>query len=258
MKKTRLSILAILIIMSGISCSLFNKSIEKKQDTVKILSYNVRNCLGMDGITDYHRVANIITRLTPDVVALQELDSATQRSKGVVVLDTLASSTKMYKTYGASIAYQGGKYGIGVLSRERPLNSKVVALPGREERRSLLIVELKDFFICCTHFSLTEEDRVASVEIIQKTFKEFSKPIFMAGDFNAVPGSDEIKKLEESWLMLNNPANPTIPSPNPKKCIDYVFASKLTGSNFLVKQTVVENEPVASDHLPVWVEVELN
>ena len=256
MRKTRLSILAILIILSGIGCSP-NKGKEIKQDTVRILSYNVRNCLGMDGITDYQRVANIIARITPDAVALQELDSATHRSNGVVVLDTLASSTNMYKTYGASIAYQGGKYGIGVLSKERPLSSKVVALPGREERRSLLIVELKDFVICCTHFSLTEEDRIASVEIIQKTLKVFSKPIFIAGDFNAVPSSEEIKKIEENWLMLNNPANPTIPSNSPKKCIDYVFASKFTGSTFLVKQTVVENEPVASDHLPVWVEVEL-
>ena len=258
MRKIGLSIFAILIILTGISCNLFNKTNESKQSTVKILSYNVRNCRGMDEITDYQRVANIINRLAPDVVVLQELDSATQRNNGVVVLDKLASSTNMYKTYGASIAYQGGKYGIGVLSKEKPLNSRIVALPGREERRSLLIVELKDFIICSTHFSLTEEDRIASVGIIQEALKNHSKPIFIAGDFNAVPNSVEIKKIEENWLMLNNPANPTSPSASPKKCIDYIFGSKFSGSTFQVKQAVVENEPVASDHLPVWVEVELN
>jgi len=52
-----------------------------------ILSYNVRNCRGMDDSTDYQRVAAIIKRNKPDVVALQELDSATRRSDGVVVLE---------------------------------------------------------------------------------------------------------------------------------------------------------------------------
>lgn len=258
MKKIVLSILtSFIIIITFITCSSLNKSIENKHRTVKILSYNVRNCRGMDNITDYQRVANVITRVAPDIVALQELDSATQRSNGIVVLSKLASLTNMYKTYGASITYEGGKYGIGILTKEKPINWKVVALPGREERRSLLIVELKDFFICCTHFSLTEEDRIASVEIINEALKKLSKPIFIAGDFNAVPSSIEIKKIENNWLMLNNPEIPTIPSNNPQKCIDYIFAAKFTGSNFQIKQAFVENEPVASDHLPVWIELGL-
>ena len=230
----------------------------RKTQTVKILSYNVRNCKGMDGITDYKRVANIITRVAPDVVALQELDSATQRSNGIVVLNELASFTKMYKTYSASIAYGGGKYGIGILTKEKPIKWKVVALPGREERRSLLIVELKDYLICCTHFSLTKEDRVASVDIINEALKNISKPIFIAGDFNADPGSEVIKTIENKWLMLDNPELPTIPSKNPQKCIDFIFAAKFTGNTFQTKRTIVEQEPIASDHLPVLVEVKIN
>ncbi|MFA5819174.1 MAG: endonuclease/exonuclease/phosphatase family protein [Bacteroidales bacterium] len=259
MKKIALSILTgfFILILTCIACSPLNKSIEKKQSTVKLLSYNVRNCRGMDDITDYQRIANVITRVAPDIVALQELDSATQRSNGIVVLNELAFLTNMYKTYGASIAYQGGKYGIGILTKEKPIKWEVVALPGREERRSLLIVELNDYLICCTHFSLTEEDRIASVEIINEALKDFSKPVFLAGDFNALPGSDVIKNVENNWLMLNNPELPTIPSNNPQRCIDYIFAAKFTGNTFQTKQTIVEQEPVASDHLPVWVEVEI-
>lgn len=257
MKKIMLSIFSgfFILILSSISCSPLNKSIEKKQSTVKILSYNVRNCRGMDDITNYKRIANVITRVAPDVVALQELDSATQRSNGIVVLNELGSLTNMYKTYGASIAYQAGKYGIGILTKEKPIKWEVVALPGREERRSLLIVELNDYFICCTHFSLTEEDRIASVDIINQAVKDFSKPVFLAGDFNAVHESVVIKNVENKWLMLNNPEHPTIPSNNPQRCIDYIFAANNTGYTFQTKQTIVEQEPVASDHLPVWVMV---
>ena len=257
MKRISLFILnsIFILILTSIACSPL-KSSDEKGKTIKILSYNVRNCRGMDDIIEYRRVANVITRVAPDVVALQELDSATLRSNGVVALNELASFTDMYKTYSASIDYQGGKYGIGILTKEKPIQWEVVALPGREERRSLLIVELKKYVICCTHFSLTEEDRIASVDIINNVLKKFSKPVFLAGDFNASPESPVIKSVENSWDILNNPEKPTIPSSNPQRCIDYIFAANFNGHNFETIQTIVEQEPVASDHLPVWAVVQ--
>jgi endonuclease/exonuclease/phosphatase family metal-dependent hydrolase len=257
MKKTVSSILFYICIMilTLTSCSPLSKSIDKKQNTLKILSYNVRNCRGMDNITDYKRIADVINRISPDIVAVQELDSATIRSNGIVALNQLSSLTNMSKTYSASISFQGGKYGIGILSRVEPIKSRVVALPGSEEKRSLLIAEFKDYIFCCTHFSLTEADRIASVDIINTALEGNSKPIFLAGDFNSVQGSEVITNVEKNWYMLNNPKNLTIPSNNPQKCIDFIFGAKFTGHTFQIKQSIVENEPVASDHLPVWVEV---
>jgi endonuclease/exonuclease/phosphatase family metal-dependent hydrolase len=258
MKSKLVSILTVLIIiiLTFITCSPLNKSINKKQKEVKILSYNVRNCKGLDDITDYRRIADIIKRIAPDVVVLQELDSATQRSNGIIVINELTSLTGLFKVFGGSIDYQGGRYGNGILLKEKPVTSKVVPLPGREEKRSLLIVELKDYIICCTHLSLTEEDRTTSVKIINEALKDSSKPVFLAGDFNSSPESEVVKTVEKTWLMLTNPQIPTIPSNNPKRCIDYIFAANYPGHEFHAKQTMVEQEPVASDHLPVWVEVE--
>ncbi|HPM87465.1 MAG TPA: endonuclease/exonuclease/phosphatase family protein [Bacteroidales bacterium] len=226
--------------------------------TVKILSYNVKNCQGMDGVVSYQRVADVIKRIDAEVVALQELDSATQRSKGVVVLDELARLTGMYRTYGASIDYQGGKYGIGILTKEKPLSWKRVPLPGREEPRSLLIVELKDIVFGCTHFSLTEEDRLSSAYIVSNSLKDYTKPVFLAGDLNAIPESSVIQSIENYFTILNKTTSPTSPSNNPSKCIDYILGLKKQGTVFTTKQTVVEQEPVASDHLPVWAEIGIN
>jgi endonuclease/exonuclease/phosphatase family metal-dependent hydrolase len=248
----------LLLIFILVSCSALTKSVEKKQDSVRILSYNVRNCRGLDNLTDYKRVADIITRISPDVVALQELDSATTRSAGIVVLNELARYTNMFKSYSASIIFQGGKYGIGVLSKVEPMNWKVVPLPGREEKRSMLVVEFKDYIFCCTHFSLTEEDRAASVNIINDALKGNTKPVFLAGDLNSVPGSSVIKSIETGWYMLNNPQVPTIPADNPQKCIDFIFAAKFNGHTFQTKLTTVEHEPLASDHLPVWADIVFN
>lgn len=260
MKRTiqsALSYFFILILLLA-SCSPLTKSVEKKQASVRILSYNVRNCKGLDNVTDYKRIADIIARISPDVVALQELDSATTRSAGIVVLNELATYTKMFKSYSASIVFQGGKYGIGVLSKVEPMKWKVVALPGREENRSMLVVEFKDYVFCCTHFSLTEEDRAASVTIINEALKAYSKPVFLAGDLNSAPGSSVIKDIETGWYMLNNPQVPTIPANNPQRCIDFIFAAKFNGHTFQTKQTSVEQEPIASDHLPVWADVVFN
>lgn len=39
------------------------------------MSYNIRNGIGIDNIQDIGRIARVILREAPDLVALQELDS---------------------------------------------------------------------------------------------------------------------------------------------------------------------------------------
>ena len=87
---------------------------------VNILSYNVHNCIGMDKEYNYRRIANVISQTSPDIVALQELDSVTVRNKGIHALGELEKLTGMHGTYAAAIPFQGGSYGIGILSREIP------------------------------------------------------------------------------------------------------------------------------------------
>ncbi len=222
-----------------------------------ILTYNVRNCRGLDNLTDYQRIADVINRINPEVVALQELDSATQRSNGVVVLNELAKLTDMFPVFGASIPFQGGKYGVGILTKKKPLRWSSVPLPGREERRSLLIVELKDLIICCSHFSLNSEDRLESAKIVNDLFVNSVKPVILAGDLNAAPESEVIREFEEKWIMLNDPLVPTIPADKPVRCIDYVFVLKNFKEKINLTETKVEPEAIASDHLPVWVKFNL-
>lgn len=217
------------------------------------MTYNVRNCHGVDDSTNYQRVADIIKRINPQIIAIQELDSATLRSKGMVALNELAVRTGMYAEYGPTIDYLGGKYGNGVLSKEKPLSRRLIPLPGREEKRAILIVEFEEYIFCCTHFSLNAEDRLKSAEIINDLFQETSKHVFLAGDLNTLPDSDVIKEIGKNWQMLNSPSIPTIPSDYPRRCIDYLFVLKNTTHSYTVVKTMVEKETVASDHLPVWV-----
>ena len=251
MKKIYLLICFTALVITG-----YAQSYPQTENTIRVMSYNIRNAIGIDNVVDYQRVADVIINTAPAVVALQELDSVTNRSKGVDVLSHLASLTAMYPIYGASIPYDDGKYGIGVLSKERPVSWKRIPLPGREEARSLLLVEFKDYILGCTHFSLNSEDRMASIPVINQAVRDYNKPVFLAGDINAIPTSPELNALRENWAILTDTAKFTIPSNSPTRTIDYILGYTPKGYTYSVWQTIVPNTQ-ASDHLPVFADIRL-
>ena len=244
------------ICLSVFICAGYAQLYPQTENTIRVMSYNIQNGRGMDSIVDYQRIADVITGVAPDVVALQELDSVTNRSKGVDVLARLAGLTAMYPVYGASIPYDDGQYGIGVLSKEKPVSWKRIPLPGSEEARSLLMVEFKGYVLCCTHFSLTMDDRQASVAIIDQAVKDFDKPVILAGDINARPSSPVIQAFRENWEILSDTARFTIPSDTPNRTIDYILGYTPKGHTYSVWQTRVLNT-LASDHLPLFADIRL-
>jgi endonuclease/exonuclease/phosphatase family metal-dependent hydrolase/Icc-related predicted phosphoesterase len=234
----------------------YAQSYLQTEKTVRVMSYNIRNAKGMDNIVDYQRIADVINNLNPDIVALQELDSVTNRSQGVDVLAQLANHTAMYSVYGASIPFDGGKYGIGILSKEKSISWKRIPLPGREEARSLLMVEFKDYVCCCTHFSLNEDDRRASVDIIDRSVKDFNKPVILAGDINATPETPVLEAFKQNWIILTDTKQFTFPSDKPNRTIDYIFGYAPKEYVYSVWQTRVLNT-LASDHLPLFADIRL-
>lgn len=225
---------------------------------IDIMSYNVRHCRGMDKIIDYSRTAEVINRISPDFVALQELDSATSRSNGNVCIDELAKLTGMKATYASAIKFGGGSYGIGLLSKEEPLNVKVVPLASRGEARRLLVVEFENVVVGCTHLALNQEDRAASMEIICNTMQEYKKPILLAGDMNCHATDAEQLILGKKFITLNNPEDATYPSIGASECIDYIYAAKDDNYIYKVKESrVFAGDSIVSDHLPLLVKLDV-
>lgn len=219
---------------------------------LKVMSYNIRNCKGMDSQVDYNRVASVINAYKPDVLMLQEVDSATVRYGGAVVSDTLAMACSYVSTYAPAINFQGGKYGVALLTRTTPLSVKQYALPGREEKRTLVVVELDRYVVACTHLSLTEEDRIASLPIILDAARGYKKPFIIAGDFNAQPDEEFTRRLGEYFTIVGDSCIPTFPADKPNIKIDYIAVYK-NAAGARVKGTgyKVINEPMASDHRPI-------
>ena len=123
-------------LLAAVAATLIAPSCRRgEQAELRLMSYNVRNCRGLDDSVSYERIARIITDANADAVAIQELDSMTTRYPQQDVLGNLAALTGMYPTYAPSIDYAGGKYGIGMLSRQKPLSHRRVPLPCRSEPR---------------------------------------------------------------------------------------------------------------------------
>ena len=226
---------------------------ELKPVQVKIMSYNVRHCAGMDLVVDYDRTANVIAENQPDVVALQELDSMTGRSGRKYQLSELANRTNYYPVFGKAIDYDGGGYGVGVLTKEKPLSSKRIPLPG-EEPRVLLLVELKDYVIACTHLDLEESERLASLPLIINEAENWQKPFILAGDWNDSIDSPLLQKLTK-YFTINSGNEPSFPADEPTECIDYVAALNNRPTKTL--ESVVIDESEASDHRPLMVKLQL-
>lgn len=244
MKKNLLFIFAALFTFSA-----------QAQNTLKLMSYNIKNANGMDNVCNFQRIANVINNISPDVVAIQEVDSMTNRSGQKYVLGEIAERTQMHGYFAPAIDYDGGKYGIGLLTKQLPLRLQTLPLPGREEARTLILAEFADYIYCCTHMSLTEEDRMKSLELVKAFTSSSTKPLFLAGDMNAEPESGFIKELQKDFQILSNPKQHTFPAPDPKETIDYIATLKQNAKGFAVISAKVINEPMASDHRPILVEL---
>lgn len=217
---------------------------------LQVMSYNVRHCAGMDLVVDYDRTAAVIAQQRPDIVALQELDSITGRSGLHDQLGELALRTGYHPVFGAAIDFDGGQYGVGILTHKTPLSTKRIPLPG-EEPRMLLVVELEGFVVACTHLDLDEAQRMASVPLIVEEAQRWQKPFLLAGDWNDTPDSELLKVMTQCFTVLSGD-EATYPADEPTACIDYVAV--FNGRAEAIDSQVID-ESEASDHRPlvVWV-----
>jgi len=227
--------------------------------TLRLMTYNVHHCEGSDGKLDVERIAKVIQDQNCDLVALQELDRNTARSKQVDQLEVLAKLTGMQPFFGKSIDHAGGEYGVGVLSRLPVSEHKTTKLPSgakREQRVALEVVvqprEGEKFVFVSTHLdhSSGEHDREKQTAQLFQMFSSGERQAILAGDFNAPTSRPEIATLLQKWTDVDSEKlSPTIPVTKPTVKIDYIFLPN--NSPWQVVAVEVLHEPIASDHLPL-------
>ena len=237
-------------------------------NSIRLATYNTHRCEGWETQTNvdranYNNTAKVISLIDPDVIALQELDKFTTWHPHDQ-LQELADRTGMKPYYCKTIDYRGGDYGIGILSKREPLRTVSGDLPGTEARKFFL-AEFDDYIFIATHLCHIETtNRAQSVEIINAyiaaNYASYTKPIFLAGDFNESNMSSEMMvKLKEKWEIISTSSNTFMNTATPKR-IDYIVLYKGNKAACEVLGTAVPsydeiNVNKVSDHLPVLVDI---
>lgn len=239
--------------------------------SLRILCYNIHYGQGMDGVYDVARLAEVIKAAKPDLVALQEVDVGVKRSGRVHQAQRLGELTGMAVRFGPSQHFEGGLFGNAVLTRLPILDVQIHPLPYTEatpERttypRGAIAVTVtapdgKPLRFVSTHFQHNvPEDRVAEALAINELFAagDEGPRTVLAGDMNAKPDEEPVRLLLERWTnATDDPPSPTVPVVNPVSRIDYIFFRPAVA--FRLREARVIAETMASDHRPVFAELEI-
>lgn len=238
---------------------------------LRVLTYNIHHARGMDGVFDYQRLADVITSVQPDLVALQEVDVATGRSSGVDQPARLAELTGLHAAFVAMKPYDGGLYGEAILTRMpiigEPAGLDTEGIAPEMAMLAIAVARVRPWgdegpavTFAGAHLSpYAAEQRLSQVgQINAQLLADADALALIVGDFNFEPGSPGHDAMTTRWLDTADAfgdAQPTFPSNPPVKRIDYVFVHPV--DRWRIIEARVLDEPLASDHAPLLVVLEL-
>lgn len=233
---------------------------------IRILCYNIHhaNPPSRPNFIDMEAIAKVINEQRPHLVALQEVDVFTQRSgKNLHQAEELARLTGMKAFFARAINYDGGEYGVAILSKlpmeemsnhPLPMAAGTGGEPRTLARAIITLPGGKKMVFASTHLDAQKGDtnRVLQIKEITRVLKEETLPVVLAGDLNAEPGTAVIHHLDAHLARsCTKDCGFTVPQINPKRTIDFIAYTPEKA--FRVLEHMVIAESYASDHLPLLV-----
>jgi endonuclease/exonuclease/phosphatase family metal-dependent hydrolase len=230
------------------------------------MTYNIHVGVGIDKRLDLQRIADVIIKEKPDLVGLQEVDRGVKRTDGKDEIAELAAMTRMDYAFAHNLDYQGGQYGVAILSRFLIVKSEHRMFENKREaeRRGMLRVEVevgdRSINFVTTHLDYQYEDgRVFEAEQLLEFLDNVSGPVIVTADLNDEPSGSAYKlmltKFADAWTTSRAKGEGfSYPADKPVKRIDYIFA-RAAGDVRTKKAWVVST--LASDHVPVMAELQL-
>ncbi|HEY1750661.1 MAG TPA: endonuclease/exonuclease/phosphatase family protein [Caulobacteraceae bacterium] len=241
---------------------------------VRILTYNVHRCVGVDRRLDVGRVAEVIAAQSPDIVALQELDVGRARTGGVDQAHQIAERLGMAFHFNAAFKVEEEQFGDALLTTLPERLVKAGPLPGHPrirqlEPRGALWAAVKvgdaELQVITTHLGLVpREQRIQAAALAGRDWvgaAPAGAPLVLLGDFNAIPRNAAYRIIAERLTESRRAARhrgpvPSFPSTFPVLPIDHVFVS----GGVIVAAVRTPLDPLsrlASDHLPLVVDLSL-
>jgi endonuclease/exonuclease/phosphatase family metal-dependent hydrolase len=238
--------------------------------SLRIMSYNVHGCKGRDGKVRPERIARVIARHNPDIVALQEMDADDTQHQAKEIADRLSLNYH----YHSSVLLKTGQHGNAIFSKFNVKLIKRGALPSFMqtpllEKRGVLWVEVnahgRKVQVINTHLSLFPPEGLLQAKSLLGGdwlgHPACQDPVVLCGDFNSRLNSMIGRTLGKEFhsILFDVPGArrlKTFPSFFPLGLVDHIFLGPG------VKAVKIETpkthlEKTASDHLPLIVEIRI-
>lgn len=240
---------------------------------MRLVSWNIHGGLGSDGRRDLNRVAALLEDMGCDVAALQEVGDPHRPPRDNEVADHaswLGRRLGWFVAYGPNLVLRGRPYGNAIFSRFPIVHAHNydLSVPRREPRgclrADLALPGGRTLHLFDLHLGLSGGERrrqaamLLSADLLRDT--ALTAPLVVCGDFNMwspLPGP--IRRLLRHNLrdaaVEARARRATYPSALPVLRLDRAYVD----DGVEVLRSGVVNDPrtrAASDHLPLWVELE--
>ncbi|KPP85687.1 MAG: Metal-dependent hydrolase [Rhodobacteraceae bacterium HLUCCO07] len=228
-----------------------------KAQSIRIASYNLQKCVGLDLRRRPDRSLQVIADLVAPVVVLQEADKRLPPRPAALPHEMAEAQGWQVVDFGepaGSLGFHGNamliRPDIGVLTTAH------IDLPGLEPRgaiRADLATAIGPLRVIGTHLGLIRRYRLLQLRAIMRHLSQLSPmPTVLAGDFNEWGPARALDNVTPGLLIL--PERPSFPSPRPVAPLDrFAISGNLVARNHGTHSA--RPARVASDHLPVWADL---
>ncbi len=221
---------------------------------MRIASYNIRKCIGLDRRRDPSRILHVINHLDADIVVLQEADKRLGARPAALPRRMLEAESDFVAAELAPNEVSLGFHGNAVLVR-RGLDitaAQRIELPGTEPRGAVAVEIAGALRIVGVHLGLMRGDRRRQLALLAQRFHH-GMPTAILGDYNEWRGKAGLEALDQRF-RVHSPGR-SFHAARPVAALDRVALSRDLD---LRDAGVIESQPArsASDHLPIWAEIE--
>ena len=240
---------------------------------LRLMTYNVHRCVGVDKDLNVERVAAVIADARPDIVALQELDVGRMRTRGVDQAHALAELLGMRSRFHPAMHVEEEQYGDAILTALPERLVRAGSLPGYPRMRGLeprgaiwVAVDVGggvELQVINTHLGLVPREQRLQARALAGAdwLGACSGPTLLAGDFNVTSLTQPYRTLcgrlaDAQRKAGQRPTIKTFPSGFPAIRIDHCFVSEAIIPT-RVQTTFSPLARAASDHLPLVVDFEI-
>lgn len=233
---------------------------------IRLASYNIHACIGMDGHYDPARIRDVMHEIDADVIALQEVE---QLKDSPELLPFLCEGSDWVAHAGPTMMREQGEYGNAVLTRlpVQDLERIELSQSGREPRGALrlsmlsgLEADAEPLDVYATHLGLRPGERRRQIRqllehMTARGHQEQGQALcVLMGDLNEwYLWGRPIRWLRRHFNTATAPR--TFPSRWPLFALDRIWA-KPSSRIKSVRTWRSELSRVASDHLPLVMELD--